>query len=408
MWYDVIEISFAPVVGLLILLVFLLAGKKKESSVTNIFWGICFLELLELIVSIAELWTASLDHPTALRILFSAIGYTIRPLLMYGLFRLTARRYLNSRQLGLFLIPAVLNTIAAFSAFFTDIVYSYNEANVFVRGTLGYTPHIILAFYLVCILICSFLRYRDGQRLECAVLWLICASVLAMVVVEALLPVHTLGRMAIILATIAYYMFFQTQNFRNDLKEYIEQTMEGQREHLREMNIISMLAKEYVTICYVDVEHNNVIPYRMDPYIEENYGDILRLGTTFEKVFRAYAYRDVLEEDRAFFAELSNLSDMIAYLQENGSLSHKYRVLRGDNLILYCEMRAELVPAENGATDIVFGFSNNDNRVRKEMVYQSAMETEIEKIASARNILTEISDLAIQLHDTIEEKLSSF
>ena len=99
---------------------------------------------------------------------------------------------------------------------------------------------------------------------------------------------------------------------------------------------------------------------------------------------------------------------MIAYLQENGSLSHKYRVLRGDNLILYCEMRAELVPAENGATDIVFGFSNNDNRVRKEMVYQSAMETEIEKIASARNILTEISDLAIQLHDTIEEKLSSF
>ena len=359
MWYDLMEINFAPIVGLLFLMLFLLSGKKAEKDITNMFLGICLLELIELLAYSAELWTASFDHPTHLRVLLSAIGYTVRPFLIYDMLCLTMRKYMNKEQRSWFVIPACLNAIAAFSAFFTGVVYSYNEANEFVRGPLGYIPHVILAFYLVCIVVFSIRRYRDGQRLECAILWAICLIISVAVLLEALLPVHAIGRNAIVLSIFAYYLYFQTETYRDHLREYMEQESSGQKEHLREMNIIEMLSKEYVTICYVDVEHDNVIPYRMDPYIEERYGDILRLGTTFEKVFRAYTYQDIFEEDRPFFVELSDLSDMVAYLEENGSLSHKYRVLRSDNTVLYCEIRAELVPAENGHTDIVFGFSNN-------------------------------------------------
>ena len=90
----------------------------------------------------------------------------------------------------------------------------------------------------------------------------------------------------------------------------------------------------------------------------------------------------------------------------HGSLSRKYRVLR-DGTVLYCEMRAELVNNEMGAEDIVIGFSNNDTRIQKEMVYQSSMQEEMNKIAEARNSLSGIAILARQLQEAIEEKLSS-
>ena len=74
--------------------------------------------------------------------------------------------------------------------------------------------------------------------------------------------------------------------------------------------------------------------------------------------------------------------------------------------MIYCEMRVELVPNEDGTEDLVFGFSNNDSRVRREMVYQSTVKQEIDKVEEARKSLSGIAELAGQLKDEIEEKLS--
>ena len=173
------------------------------------------------------------------------------------------------------------------------------------------------------------------------------------------------------------------------------------------MGIISVLANEYVTICYLDVEKNLVTAYRMDPYIEKRYGEVLREGVTFEQVFQAYILQDVCEDDRAFFMNLADLKEMLNYLHQNGSLSKMYRVWRGGTL-LYCKMRAELVKTKDGTEDMVFGFSNNDMRVRREMVYQSTVQEEINKVEEAKSSLAGIAELARQRQEAIEDKLSSF
>ena len=185
----------------------------------------------------------------------------------------------------------------------------------------------------------------------------------------------------------------------------MENTISTQQEHLREMNVISVLANEYVTVCYVDVKKDIVTPYRITPVLEERYGEVLRSGVSFEQVFKAYINHDIYEEDRSFFMNVSKLPDMISYLKENGNLSRKYRVLR-EGTMIYCEMRVELVPNEDGTEDLVFGFSNNDSRVRREMVYQSTVKQEIDKVEEARKSLSGIAELAGQLKDEIEEKLS--
>ena len=71
-------------------------------------------------------------------------------------------------------------------------------------------------------------------------------------------------------------------------------------------------------------------------------------------------------------------------------------------------MRAELVKTKDGTEDMVFGFSNNDMRVRREMVYQSTVQEEINKVEEAKSSLAGIAELARQRQEAIEDKLSSF
>ena len=398
--------NFAPLTGLLFLVLFLLGNQESDKDKRKLFLLLCLMEFVELLVYNAELWTAGFTKPTLLRILLSAVGYSIRPFLVLFIFHLSVRAKLSDTKMMIFAIPAFFNVLAAFSALFTDLVYSYNEANEFVRGPLGYTSHVVLLFYLLCILVFTFQKDMERQQGEVVLICAICMVILFAVVMEAVTSVHTLGRTAIVLSTIAYYLYFQSRNYQKDLEGYMEQTIQFQKEHLREMSLIGVLAREYVTVCYVDSEKDLVTAYRMDPYIEKMYGEILRAGVTFEQVFRAYVNADIYEEDREFFLNLADVQSMLSYLRQNGSLSRKYRVFRNQT-ILYCEMRVELVYTEEGREDLIFGFSNNDMRVRREMVYQSAVEQELSEVEEAKASLSGIAELARQLQEAIEDKLST-
>lgn len=405
MVYDFVVLNFAPLTGLLFLFIFLLCNGEVEKRRQYLFYIILALELLEMIFYSAEFKTEAFAHPTLWRTLFSALCYSIRPMLLIGLLCLSLRKELSKQKFILLSIPAVINILASFSAFFTGIVYSYNAKNELVRGPLGYTMHVIVFFYLIMMLICSIRSWGKGVGLENLIILSSFVVVVIAIVLEAVFSVRSLGRSAIVLSTIAYYLYFQTQTYNEQLRAYMENTISTQQEHLREMNVISVLANEYVTVCYVDVKKDIVTPYRITPVLEERYGEVLRSGVSFEQVFKAYINHDIYEEDRSFFMNVSKLPDMISYLKENGNLSRKYRVLR-EGTMIYCEMRVELVPNEDGTEDLVFGFSNNDSRVRREMVYQSTVKQEIDKVEEARKSLSGIAELAGQLKDEIEEKLS--
>ena len=87
MGYNFIEINFAPLAGLLFLMLFLLSNREADEKIRRIFSLLGILELVELIVYSTELWTATFAEPTVWRILLSAVGYTIRPFLLYLILR---------------------------------------------------------------------------------------------------------------------------------------------------------------------------------------------------------------------------------------------------------------------------------------------------------------------------------
>ena len=148
-----IMINTASVIGLIYLFVFLYTNTSMEKKLKYNFYWIMGLELLELIFYNCELVTAGLPYPTMHRILLSALGYTIRPVLAFMILWCTMQREISRKRGILLLIPLCLNALIAFSAFFTDIAYSYSPDNRFIRGPLGYSSQIITVFYLLLVIV---------------------------------------------------------------------------------------------------------------------------------------------------------------------------------------------------------------------------------------------------------------
>ena len=231
MTYDYLTINFAPVAGLIFLSIFLLANSYLEQKIKNIFFLLIGLEALEALAYSLELWTSTFHTFTYWRILLSALGYTLRIMLVYFIFQLAARNNSQRYAKKIWMLPMLLNTAIAFSAFFTDISYSYTPSNHFKRGPLEFFPYAVLFFYLICILIIVVKDYREQQKFEAIIIFAMVVLMAVSVIWEAMYNVHSLGRTSTVIVTIFYYMFFQTKLYKTDIIEGQQLRMMLEREN---------------------------------------------------------------------------------------------------------------------------------------------------------------------------------
>lgn len=222
MTYDYLTINFAPVAGLIFLLIFLLANSNLEQKIKNIFFLLIGLEALEALVYSLELWTSTFEDFTRWRTLLSAVGYSLRPMIIYFIFHLAARNSSEKFAKKIWALPMLLNIVISFSAFVTDMAYSYTPSNRFLRGPLGYAPHAVLFFYLICILSIVVKDYKGQQKFEAIFIFAMAILIISSVLLEAIYSIRSMGRTATVMSTIFYYMFFQTKIYKTDM-------LEGQR-----------------------------------------------------------------------------------------------------------------------------------------------------------------------------------
>lgn len=223
MMHDFFTISFAPYAASLFLLIFLCFGSIMDAQIQKIFFLLWISEFAELTFHNLELWTSTFAAPGFARMLFSAIGYSVRILSIYLVLLLSMRNRLTTKSRILWAVPVFLNVLTAFSVFFSDITYSFSSDNHFQRGPLGYTSHIVFLFYLTAIF---FILIRDVRRrplLESITICAITLFIAASIIISTAFAVDGLGCTATILSTVFYYMFFQSQVYTETL--YKEQKM---------------------------------------------------------------------------------------------------------------------------------------------------------------------------------------
>ena len=150
-WF--VELNFPTLIVLVFMSVFLTLNSIFKKRINRLFGFSLFIAIVEMFVYSAELWESEHGNSAAVCIFFCAVGYSVRPILIYIFVKLSLRNEKTGRLFTfLILLPMVLNALAAFSAFFTNIVYTYNSSNEFVIGPLGFFTHVVCIFYMILLL----------------------------------------------------------------------------------------------------------------------------------------------------------------------------------------------------------------------------------------------------------------
>ena len=238
---DFFTISFFPVTGILFLFVFLWKNSNMEKELKVLFYRLGVLILVELVLYDLELILPDIPCAKEWLTLTTALGYSLRPVMLYLLIGIIIRRD-NRKSIRIpLIIPAVICALTSFSAFFTDIVYSYDDMKVFHRGFLGWTPHIIMAFYLIAMIFFSFTHKDKSNRFESALIIGISLIIIVAVFAESLFENVVVLRIAITAVLIFYYMFFQSELYKDKIIE--EQKQRIKAEESFSMQIVKTLAE---------------------------------------------------------------------------------------------------------------------------------------------------------------------
>ena len=219
---DFIANNFVPAVGSAMMLVFVLRNEKMTKIRKRFFAATLFLFLACVVFRNADFITSNYEVFTVRRQIYSALGYTFRVLMVYGLIGtdLQLRSKRSRRIYTLLGIPVLITATSAFSVFFTDAVYSFKrDTNSFQSGPLSWLNYASLVLYIGAFVIIAFedltkKRYRHAVKIIVTLL-LMCSGMLF----EYFGFREFMSETAITMALMLYFFFFQSDEFTLERKQ---------------------------------------------------------------------------------------------------------------------------------------------------------------------------------------------
>lgn len=209
-----IQANFTTIIVIVSMSVFLHTNHFFDKKIVLYFKIELTMLLIIAISDSIEFYTSCLDYSTTLRIMMSAIGYSLRPALMFLMIFIVERNQKIFKSL--LIIPLIINTFLSFSALFCKISFSYSPENEYIRGFLGYTPFLTTAIYLVVLVLFTVHTYQNKNNAEILI-------VIALVIINILSTVYEsiTNRDGFINSTasisiVFYYIYLTTQQFKRD------------------------------------------------------------------------------------------------------------------------------------------------------------------------------------------------
>lgn len=214
MLHSFIQNNYATFIGCLCLMVFILTNHLLDTKNTGLFLTAIGCILLLVTVDALELWAASWAHPTAFRILMSAVGYSLRPAVAYLIICILEHKGIFLKRILFVLLMG--NAVCSFSAFFCPLMFSYSADNLFIRGPLGYVPFVVSAILVACMLIFTIQKYYEGAYAESLIALIIVVICVISIIGEVVFHFKGLLNCSCTIAVVFYYLYLQTQQLKRD------------------------------------------------------------------------------------------------------------------------------------------------------------------------------------------------
>ncbi|MCQ2409117.1 MAG: response regulator [Clostridia bacterium] len=156
---------------------------------------------------------------------------------------------------------------------------------------------------------------------------------------------------------------------------YNDETIKAEEEKARHFEIINVLASDYDSVTFVNLNTNSIEPYSISSSdIPERMGVTIDSNISFVNVMRAYIDNVVYADDRENFSDTVKIANLKEELSNKKSFTYVYRV-ENEGDIRYWEMKIVKMGTEDEeAEKIVLGLADRDAEVRKEQEYQNTLK----------------------------------
>ena len=228
-----IEYNFAPFIGLVFQLVFLLFEKTLSKRERYIYIGAFVLEALELISYNLEYVYSEMDHITTWRYFFSIAGYILRPAMVYPFIllmrddsttKLKSLKYLD-------LIPFVYIFIIYQTPYVSlanpdfNLVFRFIEGNHFERGVLGYSSQVVTILYIVELSFLILERKFIDKKANMGIIFVVLLYIVSAMVLESIFSIRSLGISSCVFSVI-FFMFSNQSNYLRYVMGKLKRTSE--------------------------------------------------------------------------------------------------------------------------------------------------------------------------------------
>ncbi len=211
---ELIYINYTTILISIFMIIFLLSNVSFERKTVRMFMISILTALVLVVVDSVETYTESLSYPTTLRILMSAIGYSLRPISILCVLLIITEK--NDLKRKLLMLPVIINAIISFSALFCDVAFSYSDTNEFERGPLGFATYVTGAIYLVLLCVETIKYIQQKDYYEALIVFGIAFINVLSIYLEAVYKFAGFINASIAISVTFYYLYYHTQNFKRD------------------------------------------------------------------------------------------------------------------------------------------------------------------------------------------------
>lgn len=213
---ELLQMSFVPLVAIILTLILLLKNKTISKRITSFYILIVIIFAFLVIFDMLDYYLSSLDELNNFRYVTSILGYSLRPIaLLLVLF--TLLRHNSSKKIkGILAIPAIVNILISLCNPFTFWMFRFDSGNHFIRGPLGIVPFVVSAIYLVVLLWVMISNSKGIEKTEIFLVIAMIISVVAAVVLESVAESRCLLNGVGVICTNCYFLYLNTQTYRKD------------------------------------------------------------------------------------------------------------------------------------------------------------------------------------------------
>ena len=227
--------NFAEIIGLIFIWIIINEKNVLDKKDIKSFKNILYCEFFELVAFNVERMVSYLSEPTIIRIILSAIAYSLRALLIYLFIRLIWPHENNKKARTLLLIPTLVCAVCGFSPLFSKIIYYFDENNHFHRGPLGLIFLIITIGYILLFVYYVIKERKNDKKMNSSILFLIAFFIIFSTIMSTIYDIEWMGRLSIVYGTVfclfaidvnklqqTIYVLKENEELKNTLKELEE------------------------------------------------------------------------------------------------------------------------------------------------------------------------------------------